>query len=475
MGPTNEPTQTGPRWFTQSPAQLLIVSAGFSLATCAPGANDDNNESREVAQLRQALQGLRYDEEALPNDPSNRVANNERAVVLGQRLFFDPSLSGPLIEGDNDGSDGTLGKQGEPGKVSCASCHVPQGEFVDTRSPHGQISLASMWTRRRTPSLLDVAFSPFFNWDGRHDSLWSQATGVIESHVEFNSGRLFVATQIAEQYRADYEDLFSDLAALENETRFPRLPPEEAGCKEIVRSTGPEYVCRGKPGDGAEYDDMTSDDQRLTTEILVNVGKSLAAYVSQLRCGPSRFDSWLDGDELALNGSEVRGAQLFAGDADCIACHSGPLLTDGQFHNVGLAPATVAVAFTDLNDRGAAEALPLLENDEFNTQGVFSDGERAEIPAELGPELEGAFRTPGLRCLSEQPSFMHTGQFKSLTSVLTFFNEGGHFVGYPGENELTPLGLNEQQLSDLAAFLRSLDGPGPDARWLEPPQGIEHE
>ena len=34
------------------------------------------------------------------------------------------------------------------------------------------------------------------NWDGRHDTLWSQAIGVIESPVEFNSSRLFVAQQI---------------------------------------------------------------------------------------------------------------------------------------------------------------------------------------------------------------------------------------------------------------------------------------
>ena len=41
-----------------------------------------------------------------------------------------------------------------------------------------------------------------------------------------------------------------------------------------------------------------------------------------------------------------------------MSCHSGPNLTDDEFHNVGLAPATVAVAFVDEDDRGAADGIP---------------------------------------------------------------------------------------------------------------------
>jgi cytochrome c peroxidase len=86
-----------------------------------------------------------------------------------------------------------------------------------------------------------------------------------------------------------------------------------------------------------------------------------------------------------------------------VTCHSGPNLTDGKFHNAGLHPGVVAVAFTDSNNRGAGEAIPLLKNDPLNTQGPFSDGERGVMPDSVGPELEGAFRTPTLRCISEQP------------------------------------------------------------------------
>jgi cytochrome c peroxidase len=188
---------------------------------------------------------------------------------------------------------------------------------------------------------------PFFNWDGRHDTLWGQAAGVMESPVEFNAGRLFVATHIFERYRREYEEIFSDLRELEEDARFPRLLPTEEGCEEITRITAPEYVCRGKPGDGAEYNGMATEDKTLVTEIIVNAGKALAAYLSQLRCGLSRFDAWFDGDQRALMESEIRGAELFVGEAKCSDCHSGPRLSEGLFHDVGRASAVVAAAFTD--------------------------------------------------------------------------------------------------------------------------------
>ena len=178
--------------------QLLSCSEGGDGADLGPGgAGTDSGQTDELsAEALQLLQTLRYDEGPPPSDPSNRVADDPAARLLGQRLFFDPSFSGPLLEGDHDGSGGTLGQKGEPGKVSCASCHVPEDRFVDTRSPHQQISLGTLWTRRRTPTLLEVAFAPLYNWDGRRDSIWGQALGVMESEREFNSGRLFVAQRV---------------------------------------------------------------------------------------------------------------------------------------------------------------------------------------------------------------------------------------------------------------------------------------
>src|SRR5258706_14635707 len=114
----------------------------------------------------------------------------------------------------------------------------------------------------------------------------------------------------------------------DDEKWFPQLTPETAGCIEVSTSRGSMFQCRGIPGDAADYDGMAADDQALVSVAAVNATKALAAYVTQLRCGPSRFDQWLDGDVSALTPSEQRGAALFVGRAGCTPCHGGPRLTD---------------------------------------------------------------------------------------------------------------------------------------------------
>jgi cytochrome c peroxidase len=438
------------------------------LAGCSDG--EVSSETVELsAEQRALLATLTYDGEA-PADPSNRFDQDAAAQRFGQRLFFDPNLSGPLIEGDHDGSAGTLGLVGEPGRVSCASCHVPEAGFVDVRSPHQQISLGAQWTARRTPTLLEVASAPLYNWDGRRDSLWGQAIGVMESEREFNSGRLLVAQQIFRRYRDEYEAIFGLLPPLDDAERFAELSPADAGCAERLTQQGPVFDCRGKPGDGADFDALAEIDQTSVTQVMVNAAKAISAYVRRLRCGPGRFETWLAGEREALSASEQRGAALFVGRAGCVGCHSGPLLSDGAFHNVGLSPAPVATAFVDTDDHGAALGIAALEDDPLATDGDFSDGPRDVVSVSPGPELEGAFRTPTLRCIADQPSFMHTGQLENLAQVVHFFARGGDPPGgYPGSSELGPLELSAADEADLVAFIAALQGAGPPPELLRAP------
>ena len=336
------------------------AGAGGAPAQAAPGgAGGDPNDPEPAitAETRSALSALRADDGPPPADPSNRVADDPAARAFGQRLFFDRRFSGRLLEGDNDGSPATLGSRGDAGMIACAGCHLPNSGFVDTRSPHAQVSLAAQWTLRRTPTLLEVAFAPLYNWDGRRDTLWNQALGVVESNREFNSSRLFVAQQIFANHRAEYQAIFGALPPLDDGVRFPALSPETTGCIEVSTPMGSKFTCRGLPGDGADYDKMQPADQTLVTTVAVNATKAIAAYLRQLRCGAGRFDRWLDGDATALSRAEQRGAALFVGRAGCVSCHGGPRLTDGQFHNVGLSPAIVAVAIHDVDDRGAWTGL----------------------------------------------------------------------------------------------------------------------
>jgi cytochrome c peroxidase len=377
------------------------------------------------------------------------------------------------LDGDNNAMDYesgfTLGVKGDTGKVACAGCHISADGFVDTRTIQKQTSLAAGWGLRRAPTILDVAQSGVIMWDGRHDALYNQAFGPLESPVEWNSSRLYAVKRIFESYKPDYEAIFGALPPLDDAVRFPDLTVTETGCRQLDANNKCIGVMRGAPGDGAEYDGMTAADQDAVTRVWVNVGKSIAAYERLLSCGPSRFDQWAQGDDTALDRAEQRGAALFAGKGQCISCHSGPYLSDEKFHNVGLKPGTVATVFIDSNDPGASEGLKAAKADPLNVQGIYSDGDDGRLPDTLGPELEGAFKTPRLRCISGHPSFMHTGQFRTLDEVVAFFSGGGDMYGFPGTNELENVGLTLRERSDLVAFLKALDGPGPDSALLQSP------
>lgn len=404
-----------------------------------------------------------------PTDPTNRWSDDADAAAFGQALFFDPGFSGTLLDGDNDGTEFALGVRGETGKVSCAGCHVPETGFSDTRTLHQQISLGAGWGLRRAPSLLDVGQSKLLMWDGRRDTLFNQPFGALESEVEMNGSRLYAAVQVFERYRSPYEAIFGALPPLDDAERFPHLAASEAGCQKLDKDSKCTTKMRGAPGDGAEFDALSREDQDAVTRVWVNVGKALAAYQRLLTCGEGPFDAWVKGDGGAISRAAQRGAGLFVGKAGCVSCHSGPYLSDEKFHNVGLRPEVVAVAFLDANDAGAGVGLPLAKADPLSSLGAFSDGNDSRLPDQVGPEYDGAFRTPRLRCVAERPAFMHTGHVRKLSDVIDFFDRGGQQGGYPGTSEIKPLNLTALERADLLAFLHTLTGPGPAAALLVPP------
>jgi cytochrome c peroxidase len=466
---TRRPGALRRRAFTAS--AILLASCGGE--TVPSGTGDPDPAPVLSPETRAALAAL--SPETLPPPPedvSNAFADDPRAARFGQRLFFEKRFSGNLLDGDNDGSPNALGVFGETGKVACAGCHVPRAGFSDDRSLGGAISLGAGWGRRRSPSLLDVGQARLVMWDGRHDALYNQPFGPFESGVEMNSSRLFVAQQVLALHRAEYEAVFGEMPALDDETLFPQLTAETTGCRHVDNGNPPacDGEKHGMPGDGAEFDGLSSELQDQVTRVVVNVGKAIGAYERLLACGPGRFDAWVHGDESALSPSEQRGAALFVGKGRCVGCHAGPFFSDQAFHNVGLKPETVAVVFIDAGDRGAAAGLALARDDRLNVAGPFSDGDDGRLPATVTPAMEGAFRTPMLRCVDGRPAFMHTGQMSTLEEVVGFFDLGGHDGGFPGKSEIEPLGLDARERADLVAFLLALRGPGPEASLMRAPE-----
>ncbi|HEX6705582.1 MAG TPA: cytochrome c peroxidase [Albitalea sp.] len=411
---------------------LAWIALALSASALAMGGHPDGWTRDEVA----VLVSLRWSQlPPLPKDPSNAVEDSPAAVDLGRRLFFDTRL-------------------GRDQAVACASCHDPARQFQDGR-PVGQG--VGTGTRRAMP-LAGAAYSPWLFWDGRKDSLWSQALGPLEDSAEHGGNRLRFAHLIANHYAKDYERVFGPLPALGH------LPPD----------AGP----KGSDPEKAAWRALDEATREKVSRVFANMGKAIAAYEKGLRHHESRMDRYVEsvvGARAAganpLDAQEVRGLRLFIGKGQCIDCHNGPLLTDQHFHNTGVPPRDPSRP-----DRGRAAALAQVAQDEFNCLGRFSDA-KPEQCGELrfmvaqDESLEGAFKTPGLRDVALRPPYMHAGQIASLEDVLRHYAQAPHAA--VGHSELShahgeasragrkPIQLSEAEQRDVVAFLKTLSGTPP--------------
>lgn len=377
---------------------------------------------------------------APPADPSNAVEQRAEAVALGKRLFADPRLSGN-------------------GRVSCASCHDPERQFQDGLPLGKGIGTGS----RRTMPIAGAAHGPWMFWDGRKDSLWSQALGPLEDAAEHGGNRARLVRALEAGYRTEYEALFG---------RFPSLDgvPADAG----PLGTAPQRDAWAR---------LSNAQRDAVNRAFANLGKAIAAYERTLSPGESRFDRYVGAlladdpqGQQALSAQEIRGLRLFIGKGQCATCHNGPLLTDQHFHNTGVPQRDPLRA-----DRGRGAALARVLGDEFNCLGRYSDATRdgcqeLRFVAADDPGMEGAFKTPGLRNVAERAPYMHAGQFATLDEVVA------HYARPPaatvGRSELVqagnaprerrPIRLADDEARDVVAFLRALSAaPARDAAGLQ--------
>ena len=289
--------------------------------------------------------------------------------------------------------------------------------------------------------IASVAHSPFLFWDGRKDSLWSQALGPLESPVEHGGTRARIAHVVREHYRADYERLFGPMGDLSAVPHVAGPVPDSRAAREWATL------------DPAKRDAVT--------KIFVNIGKAIAAYERRITYRSSRFDEFADAvattgstPKNILDADEIAGLRLFIGKANCTQCHNGPLLTNNEFHNTGV-PANHALP----QDRGRMTGATAVLADEFNCRSKWSDAQPEQC-SELdflvtdSHELERAYKVPSLRNVAERAPYMHAGQFATLAEVLDHYTRAP--AAPAGHTELEPLGLTPRELRQLEAFLRTL-------------------
>lgn len=387
----------------------------------------------------------------LPDDPTNRHADDPAAAAFGQRLFFEAAYSGPLMIGD-DGKNGATGAAGDQGTMSCASCHSGPW-LIDERSKPGNVSLGAAYLPRNAGSLVNAAhYFPWIENDGLLDSLWSECMIDVEFDLSFNSSRLRLAHVLYEKHRDEYNAVFD-----------PDLDP----ALDPAHPEAARFPAEGRPGSAA-WGSMTPADQAHVTRAWVNFGKAIHAYLNLLVSGDAPFDRYVAGDTGALSPAAKRGLKLFVGKAACDACHSGPDLSDHQFHNTGVEQA-VGEHVPEVDEGRYTDVGKLLKN-VFRGDGEFSDDPTAGAEKLRGLAQDeadrGKFRTKSLRGVPSTGPYLHNGSLATLEEVVHFYNVGGAEGGYAGTKDprMVPLNLTATEEADLVALLRSLSGEAvPDA------------
>lgn len=290
-------------------------------------------------------------------DPSNRVSGKAEAVVLGERLFFSPRLSGT-------------------GAVLCASCHEPWRGFSDGRARALGIEPAD----RNTQSIVNVRLHRWFGWSGANDNLWAQSIRPLLEQREMQSS----AARVAAAVRGD-----PDMARL-YAIAFGAAPPadDEALLVDVGKALA-AYLETLESG-RTQFDDFR--DALARGDIA-----AAARYPSQAQ----------------------RGLRVFIGNGNCAGCHAGPGFSDGLFHRSGI-HSMLENGASDSGREGGVRMLlasryNLLGPFSDDPMRASASGTRQAVTER---DVAGAFRTPGLRDALLTAPYMHDGSLGTLCEVL---------------------------------------------------------
>jgi cytochrome c peroxidase len=299
---------------------------------------------------------------------------------------------------------------------SCAKCHDPEKAFTDGLA----LSKGYPGTMyfRNAKTVMNVREMEFVYWDGRlsgKDLPTLVRDHIAESHFMNADGRL-----VSERLR--------------------QVPYYERTFREVF-GTEPRYG---------------------------GILKAVAAFLRTLNSENVPFDRFLDGDRSAISQTAKDGYELFRGKAGCANCHSGRLLTDGEFHNTGV----------PMNDEIFTEPMRhIVFRRFFKTIGVAGYGDLAKDVGRYAVTKNaadrGAFLTPSLREVGRTAPYMHNGMLKTLGDVVDFYNQGGG-EGPPAlrRSVLRALGLTTHEKKALVEFLETLSG---DKLVVEAPKRLEYE
>jgi len=265
------------------------------------------------------------------------------------------------------------------GAHSCYGCHVCEKGLTDGLPK--AIGANNKTLPRSSPTLWNIAYHKEFYWDGRSKTLEDQAMAAwTKANMGANAEETVKKLNAIAGYKQQFQKVFGGDAT-------------------------PAFVV-----------------------------KALAAYERTIISGDTAWDKFRGGDTAALNDSAKRGWQVFQ-DAKCTNCHDGLLLTDQQYHNVGI-------------------GMDAKEPD----VGRFTVTKK--------PEDTGAFKTPTLRDISKSAPYFHDGSAATLGDAIDVMLGGGKANEHLDKKNLQKHEITKEQREDLLNFLKSLDV---DCKITKPP------
>ncbi len=261
------------------------------------------------------------------------------------------------------------------GKLACYSCHVNEKGLTDGLAL-GKGANDKPLTRS-APTLWNIGYHAEWYWDGRAKTLEGQA---LAAWKLVNMGAK----------DKDKDEVRADIVAKINEVY-----------KEPIQKV---------------FGGPATDKQ---------IAQALATFMRTIISKTTAFDRWQAGDQAAVGEAAKRGFAAFQ-KAKCTNCHVGFLLTDLQFHNVGIG---------------------------------LKDGKPADVGRFKVTNLEkdtGAFKTPTLRDIARTAPYFHDGSVPTLEEAVKLMVEGGHDNPFLDKTNLQKAEISAQEQADIVEFLKSL-------------------
>jgi len=411
-------------------SSVLLGSACGGSSGGGGGEGEDVASQAEIDSLRRELDFAGIVPLAEP------PAVSDELFELGRALFFDKILSGSQ-------------------DVSCATCHLPQFATSDGRTLSDGVRGIGLGPNRgggeiiprNSPALFALHLKRQIFWDGRLSV--QHAGGVtafglpeavpVDSRMvaTFTPGLEVLGIQAMlppvsrEEMRGEPGE--NPLGDLEDGYNSPGGRPE--GTLEVWGQLMERLMLT--PG-YLELLQAAYPTTLLGTFGFEHAANAIAAFEARAFARTdSAFERFVRGDDQALTGTQVRGAHAFF-QAGCAACHSGPLLSDEDFHNTGLPQLGPGVIGTSFG------AVPGSDVGREIASQVFTDRFK--------------FRTPSLLNVTLTGPYGHAGQFERLRDMVAHYRDPflSHYT-YDIQSNVSDPALVTTLVPNSAEVLATLD------------------